>query len=31
MDFGWLVENLHENWMFQDKGGGYGMKHEFGV
>jgi len=31
MDFGWLVENLNENWMFQDKGGGYGVKHEFGV
>jgi len=29
--FGWLVENLHENWMFQAKGGGYGMKYEFGV
>jgi len=22
---------LHENLMFWDKGGGYGMKHEFGV
>jgi len=29
--FGWLVENLHENWVFRDKGGGYGMEHEFGV
>jgi len=31
LKLGWLVENLHENWMFWDKGGGCGMKHEFGV